>query len=164
MHKIRFSFILVLVFLTGAAAFSQTQQWSKEAQKLANSLRTLDTLLSVNPFPGDVPGLETAITNKTGQMMDNLAALQAALESEMPTLNAADRQEALGTLSDLLMQTADIGNMLAVREFGSLTMDLVTSYNAVRTSYYSLAQQYSMTTRRLPIGTQVDARGTWIPW
>jgi HPt (histidine-containing phosphotransfer) domain-containing protein len=164
MHKLRFSFLILVVFLTGAAAFSQTPQWSKEAHKLQNNLKTLNTLASINLFPAEVPGMETAITNKTQQMMDDLAALQTALQTEMPSLDAAERQEALGTLSDLLMQTADIGNMLAVREFGALTMDLVTSYNAVRTSYYSLAQQYSMTTRRLPIGTQMDARGSWIPW
>jgi acyl-CoA reductase-like NAD-dependent aldehyde dehydrogenase len=163
MHRVRFPFVVV-VFLIGGLAFSQTPQWSREAQKLQHSLQTLNTLLSVNPFPGDVPGLETAITNKTEQMMDNLAALQAALQAEMSSLSAADRQEALGTLGDLLMQAADVGNMLAVRGFDTLTLNLVTVYNTTRIAYFSLAEQFNLTSKRIPIGTQVNDGGGWIPY
>jgi len=159
----RIHFIPILILLT-AAAFSQTPQWSREAGKLGNSLKTLDTLLSINPFPAEVPGMTTAITNKTQQMMDDMAALDAALQSDMPALSPVERQEALGTLAELMMQTADAGNGLAVREFDALTLDLVASYNTVRSSYYSLAQQYTLSTSSLPIGTQVGARGSWIPW
>jgi hypothetical protein len=162
MRKSSLPFILILVFLT-AAAFSQTLQWTKEAHKLGNSLKTLDTLLSLHPFPAEVPGMEMAITNKTQQMMGDLAALDAALQAELPSLSPSERQEALGTLADLLMQAADVGNRLVVREFDALTLDLVTSYNTVRTTYYSLAQQYSVVTKRLPIGTEVNNRGGWIP-
>jgi acyl-CoA reductase-like NAD-dependent aldehyde dehydrogenase len=154
----------LLVFLAGSLLMAQTPQWSKEAQKLQNSIRTLDTLLSVNPFPGEVPGLETAIGNKAGQMMDDLAAVQSALEAAMASLSADERQEALNAWAELMAQAADVGNSLSVRGFGSLTLDLVAAYNAARTSYFGLADTYTLATKPLPIGTQLQDRGSWIPW
>jgi acyl-CoA reductase-like NAD-dependent aldehyde dehydrogenase len=162
MNRFRVSFLIV-VLLAGALLFSQTPQWSKEAQKLANSLKTLNTLVSINPFPGDVPGLNTAIVNKTGMVMDDLGALSTALQNEVASLSAEERQEALNTLAELMAQTADEGNRLAVREFDTLTLDLVSNYNTVRATYYSLAQQYVLVTQQLPIGTQLNNRGSWIP-
>lgn len=153
-----------LFLLAGSMLMAQTPQWSKEAQKLQNSIRTLDALLSVHPFPGEVPGLETAIGNKAGQVMDDLAALQGALEVEMAALDAEERQEALNDWADLMAQAADVGNRLSVRGFGSLTLDLVVAYNGARTSYLSLADTYTLATKPLPIGAQLQDRGSWIPW
>ena len=163
MNRFRVSF-LIAVLLAGALLFSQTPQWSKEAQKLANSLKTLNTLVSINPFPGDVPGLNTAIVNKTGQVMEDLGALSTALQNEVASLSADERQEALGTLAELMAQTADVGNMLYVRSFAQLTMDLVGVYNAGRASYYSLVEQYSLVPRQLPHGVILADGGGWIPY
>lgn len=154
----------LLILFAGTLLFSQTPQWSKEAQKLQNSIHALDTLLSVNPFPDDVPGLDTAITNKTGQLMADLAALKSALETEMATLTPAERQEALDVWAELMIQIADLDSQLYVRGFDVLTLDLVDSYNAARTSYFSLIETYSLTFKRLPIGTRLQDGGGMVPW
>ena len=152
-----------LILFTGALLFSQTPQWSKEAQKLQNSIRTLDTLLSVNPFPDEVPGLQTAITNKAGQVMADLADLQSALEAEMASLSAAERQEALDACAALMSQVADVGERLYLRGFDTLSLDLVDTYTLARTSYFSLATIYNLITKRLPIGTRLQDGGSWVP-
>jgi hypothetical protein len=110
-----------------------------------------------------VPGLNTAIVNKTGMVMDDLGALNTALQAEIPSLSASERQEALNTLAELMAQTADVGNMLYVRAFAQLSSDLVTSYNAVRSSYYAQAAQYNLSTQQLPLGVQRGDGGGWIP-
>ena len=156
--------VLLLVLFSGALLFPQSAQWEREALKLQNTIRTLGTLISVNPFPGEVPGLETAITNKTGQMMGDMDALNDALEAEMPSLSADERQEALTTTATLMMQVADLRNHLYIRGFSALTLGLVDAYTIVRASYYSLAAQYSLITKLLPIGTRLQDGGGWIPW
>jgi hypothetical protein len=162
MNRIRISFLVAVLF-AGALVFSQTPQWSKEAQKLQNSIRTLNTLIGINPFPEDVPGLNTAITNKTEQMMSDLTALDGALQSEMASLSSSERQEAETAYAGLMVQIADGGEMLALRSFDELTLDLVDTYNVSYSSYYSLASQYSLSTKGLPIGTTINERGGWIP-
>lgn len=163
MNRIKWTGLL-LVLLSGALLFPQSTQWEREGQKLQSTIRTLDTLVSVNPFPDDVPGLEVAITNKTGQMMGDLGELKAAVETEMPLLGAEERQEALTATATLMIQVADLGNRLYIRGFNALTLDLVDAYAVVRTSYFSLAVQYSLVTKGLPIGTRLQDGGGWIPW
>ena len=163
MHRIKIT-AFILILCAGTLLFSQTPQWSKEAHKLQNSIRTLDTLLSVNPFPDEVPGLETAIGNKAGQVMADLATLQSAMEAEMASLSAGERQEALDAWAELMAQVADAGNRLYVRGFSTLSYDLAGTYTTVRASYFSLADTYTLTTKQLPIGTQVQDGGHWVPW
>jgi acyl-CoA reductase-like NAD-dependent aldehyde dehydrogenase len=163
MHRSKVT-AFILFLLAGALLFSQTPQWSKEAQKLGNSIRTLDTLLSVNPFPDEVPGLETAIGNKAGQVMADLAALQSAMESEMASLSGTERQEALDAWASLMAQTADVGNRLYIRGFATLSHDLVDTYSTARAAYFTLADSYTLITKRLPIGTHLQDGGGWIPW
>jgi hypothetical protein len=152
---------LVAMLLVAATLLCDTPQWTKDAKKVESSLKTLDTLLSVNPFPNDVPGLQVAITNKTEQLIADLDALNATLQSDLASLPAGERQEALATLAQLLVQVADEGQRLNNRFLDALTVDLVTHYITACTSYYALSNQYSFATNQLPIGVILHDRGGW---
>jgi hypothetical protein len=162
MNRFKISFFVTVLFIS-AVLVSDATLWDQKAQKLQNGIRTLNTLLSINPFPDDVPGLNIAITNKTEQMMSDLTALDITLQNELASLSAGDKQEALSTYAALLMLVADVGEMLALRSFGQLTLTLVNTYNVSYNTYFSIAGQYNLTTQKLPIGVTFDDGGGWIP-
>lgn len=162
MNRFKISFLVTVLFIS-AVLVSDATLWDQKAQKLQNSIRTLNTLLSINPFPDDVPGLNIAITNKTEQMMSDLTALDITLQNELASLAADERQTAVTSYAGLLMQIADVGEMLALRSFSQLTLYLVNTYNISYTTYFSLAVQYNLVTKRLPIGVTFNDGGGWIP-
>jgi hypothetical protein len=135
-----------------SAAWAQAPQWERDANKLTHTIATLNTLLDVNPFIDDVPGLETAIGNKVSKVIEDLDALKSTIETEIGSLSSDEKSDALATLAQLLLKIADAGERLNIRALYSLSLTLGTNYNYSYYAYYTLANQYSIGSRILPIG------------
>jgi len=155
--KVLFLSVLLSVF----SLFGDSTKWGRDALKLQHSVNTLNTLMGVNPFPDEAPGMVTAIGQKTDQLIADLAALNASLADELPLLGADERSEALSSYAALLMQIADAGQMLANRSLTAIVSELGTAYGASYCAYSSFSGQYGLAIKTIPIYINVNGRGGW---
>jgi hypothetical protein len=157
LSKVLFLSVLLFVF----PLFGDSTNWGRDALKLQHSVNTLNTLMGVNPFPDEAPGMVTAIGQKTDQLIGDLAALNASLANELPDMSADERSDALHSCAALLVQIADAGQMLADRSLTAIVSALGTAYNVSYYSYNSLSGQYGLAVKSIPIYVVVGERGGW---
>ena len=157
LSKVLFLSVLLSVF----SLFGDSTKWGRDALKLQHSVNTINTLMGVNPFPDEAPGMVTAIGQKTDQLIADLAALNASLANELPLLGADERSEALNSYAALLVQIADAGQMLGNRSLTSNVSGLGTAYGASYYAYTSLSGQYGVAIKAIPIYVVVGDRGSW---
>ena len=156
-----FKILCLVVVLSALTLSGASTKWGVDALKLQHSIHTLTTPEAVNPFPGEAPGVVTAIGEKTDQLIADLAALSASLTDELPTLSAGERAEALDTYASLLMQTADAGQMLADRSLFTIVSGLGAGYTVGYDTYASMTAQYVIPRKTIPIYVEVNGRGGW---
>jgi len=145
--------------MVAGLVFGENTQWSKDAIQLGNSLKALRALLDIDPFPENVPGLVVAISNKTEQVAGNLEDLELSLENELSSLDANDQQAALDAFAGLLVQVADVGEILANRGMEVEKGWIATSYMVSYISYQDFVGTFDRDGQIIPI--YLTERGGW---